>query len=173
MNFNQNYFEIFGLPVAYDVDLGLLSDRFLELQKEVHPDRFASRTEQEKRLAMQWATLLNSANDTLKSPLKRAIYLLQLEGVELEDNPQLPPEFLMEQIELREQLEDIEESDANLDELDAFKKEVKAVIASIERTFANSVADDLLQAETLVYEMQFLNKLLVSANQLEEKLLDY
>lgn len=173
MNFNQNYFEIFGLPVAYDVDLGLLSDRFLELQKEVHPDRFASRTEQEKRLAMQWATLLNSANDTLKSPLKRAIYLLQLEGIELEDNPQLPPEFLMEQIELREQLEDIEESDANLDELDAFKKEVKAVIASIERTFANSVADDLLQAETLVYEMQFLNKLLVSANQLEEKLLDY
>lgn len=173
MNFNQNYFEIFGLPVAYDVDLGLLSDRFLELQKEVHPDRFASRTEQEKRLAMQWATLLNSANDTLKSPLKRAIYLLQLGGIELEDNPQLPPEFLMEQIELREQLEDIEESDANLDELDAFKKEVKAVIASIERTFANSVADDLLQAETLVYEMQFLNKLLVSANQLEEKLLDY
>lgn len=173
MNFNQNYFEILGLPLVFDVDLGLLSDRFLELQKEVHPDRFASRPEQEKRLAMQWATLLNSANDTLKSPLKRAIYLLQLKGIELEDNPRLPPEFLMEQIELREQLEDIEGSEANLDDLAVFKKEVKAVIRSIEQNFSKTIEDDLVQAETLVYEMQFLSKLLASANQLEEKLLDY
>ncbi len=173
MDFNQNYFEIFGLPIDYDIDLGGLSDRFLELQKEVHPDRFASSSEQEKRVAMQWATLVNSANDTLKSSLKRAIYLLQLKGVELEENPQLPPEFLMEQIELREKLEDIEDGDGDLDELDSFKREVKGVVSAIENKFAGLVTEDLAKAEVLVYEMQFLNKLLIAANQLEEKLLDY
>ncbi len=173
MDFNQNYFEIFGLPASFDVDQGLLSDRFLELQKEIHPDRFARRPEQEKRLAMQWATLVNSAMGTLKSPLKRAVYLVELRGVELEDNPQLPPAFLMEQIELREQLEDIEQNEADLETLDQFKKQVKTVIATLEQNFASAVTDDLDRAEILVYEMQFLHKLLVSANQLEEKLLDY
>ena len=104
------------------MDLDLLADRFFELQKEVHPDRFASRPDQEKRLAMQWTTLINTASDTLKSPLKRAIYLLGLRGVELAENPQLPPEFLMEQIELRERLEEIETGDASLEELDGSRR---------------------------------------------------
>ena len=172
MDFNQSYFDIFGLPAAFDLDLNLLSDRFLELQKEVHPDRFVNRTEQEKRLAMQWAALINSASDTLKSPLQRAIYLLRLRGVELAENPQLPPEFLMRQIELRERLEHIGAGAANLDELDGFRKEVGGLVRSLEGRFAHALNEDLPRAETLVYEMQFLNRLLTAANHLEEKLLD-
>lgn len=155
------------------MDMSLLSDRFLELQKEVHPDRFASHTEQEKRLAMQWATLVNTANEVLKSPLKRAVYLLELKGISLEENPQLPAGFLMEQIELREKLEEIEDSAADLEVLDAFKIDVQTVLKGIESRYAKVITSDLTQAETLVYEMQFLHKLLFAANQLEEKLLDY
>jgi molecular chaperone HscB len=107
VDFNKNYFDIFGLPVDYAVDQELLADRFLELQKEVHPDRFVVRTDQEKRLAMQWSTLVNTANETLRASLPRAVYLLGLRGIELEHNPTLPPAFLMEQIDLREQLESI------------------------------------------------------------------
>ena len=114
MDFNRNYFEIFGLPVDYAVAEGLLADRFLDLQKQVHPDRFAAGTDQEKRLAMQWATLVNTANETLRAPLPRAIYMLELRGVALKHNPALPPSFLMDQIDLREQLEEIEEDEGDL-----------------------------------------------------------
>jgi molecular chaperone HscB len=173
VDFNKNYFEIFGLPVDYAVDQGLLADRFLDLQKQVHPDRFAAGTDQEKRLAMQWATLVNTANETLRVPLPRAIYLLALSGIELEHNPTLPPEFLMEQIDLREELESIEESEGNLEELDLFCKKINQAINKVQAEFKESLDEDTVKAEQLVYELQFLSKLTVSANRLEEKLLDY
>jgi len=173
VNLNQNYFELFGLPIEFRVDTDLLNDRYLELQKEVHPDNFAAGTDQEKRLSMQWATFINTANVTLKSPLARAIYLLELHGLQLKNNPELPPDFLMQQIELREQLESIEDADANLEKLDDFKREVRSVMSRIETSFALAIGEDLAMAERSVYEMQFISKLLVSADHLEEKLLDY
>ena len=173
MDFNKDYFEIFGLPVNYAVDQGLLADRFLDLQRQVHPDRFAAGTDQEKRLAMQWATLVNTANETLREPLSRAIYLLALIGIELEINPTLPPEFLMGQIDLREELESIEEGGGNLEELDSFRKKMKRAMNKVQAAFKESLDNDTGKAERLVYELQFLSKLMVSANRLEEKLLDY
>lgn len=149
-----------------------MAARFRELQKAVHPDRFSAGTDQEKRQSMQMATLVNEAYETLRSPLRRAIYLLELKGVTIEHNPQLPPEFLMEQIELREDLESIEE-DVSQDRLDAFISEVSARMKKIEAQFGSAINQDLVQAETCVYELQFLNKLLREAEQLEEKLLDY
>ena len=171
MDFNQNYFEIFGLPVDYQVDISALATRYRELQKEVHPDNFAASTEQEQRLAMQWSALVNTANETLKSSLSRAIYMLEMKGIEIDHNPSLPPEFLMQQIELREELEDLEEDDAGLDKLDEFKMRVNKVVSGLEQDYGAS--DDDQKSLALVYEMQFLNKLLVAANHLEEKLLDY
>jgi len=173
VDLNKNYFEIFGLPVNYAVDQELLADRFLDLQKQVHPDRFAAGTDQEKRLAMQWATLVNTANETLRLPLPRAIYLLALSGINLEHNPTLPPEFLMDQIDLREQLESIEEGENNLEELDSFRKKMQQAINKVQAEFKESLDEDIGKAERLVYELQFLSKLLISANRLEEKMLDY
>lgn len=173
MNLNQNYFELFGLPIEFCIDTDLLADRYLGLQKEVHPDNFAAGTDQEKRLSMQWATFINTANATLKSSLARAIYLLGLQGLQLENNPELPPDFLMQQIELREQLESIEEADSNLEKLEDFKSEVRLFMSEIETNFAVAISEDLALAERAVYEMQFISKLLVSADHLEEKLLDY
>ena len=173
MDFNKNYFEIFGLPVDYAVDQGLLADRFLDLQKQVHPDRFAAGTDQEKRLAMQWATLVNTANETLRAPLPRAIYLLALSGIELEHNPTLPPALLMDQIDLREQLESIEEGKGSLEKLDSFRKKLEQLMNKVQAEFKESLDEDIGKAEQLVYELQFLFKLMASAKRLEEKLLDY
>lgn len=173
MDFNKNYFEIFGLPVDYAVDLKLLDDRFLGLQKQVHPDRFAAGTDHEKRLAMQWATLVNTANETLRSSLPRAIYVLGLRGVELEDNPTLPPALLMDQIELREQLESIEDGEGGLKELDSFRQKMQETIKQVKAEFKEALDEDTDKAERLVYELQFISKLMDSANRLEEKLLDY
>ncbi len=107
MNLNQNHFELFGLPARFDVDLAQLDIRYRELQREVHPDRFAAAPDAERRVSMQLATRVNEAYQTLKSPLKRAVYILQLRGVDpkLETNTAMPSEFLMEQISWRERIE--------------------------------------------------------------------
>ena len=174
MDFNQNYFEIFQLPQAFELDVGLLSTRNLELQKRVHPDKFVDATDTERRLSMQWTTQINEAYATLSSSLRRAIYLLTLEGKEIANNPQLDPMFLMEQIELREELEEIEEAADGLELLDHFRKSVSKIMKTLEEDFSTSYsAKELAGAEQAVYKMQFINKLSVAANNVEEKLLDY
>jgi molecular chaperone HscB len=107
MNLNQNHFELFGLPARFAVDAAALEARYHEQQREVHPDRFAAAPDVERRVSMQLATRVNEAYQTLKSPLKRAVYILQLRGVDpkFETNTAMPPEFLMEQMSWRERIE--------------------------------------------------------------------
>ncbi len=184
MDFNKNYFEIFQLPVAFDQDPDQLAARYRQLQSSVHPDRFVDASDQEKRLSLQWATQINAAYNVLVSGLARAIYLLELAGISIEDNPQLDPGFLMDQIELREQLEDISATAAGrlvdpdddseaLHELDAFKEKIKNELHDLEEDFAVQFGTELRAAEITVYKMQFINKLLLEADKLEEKMLDY
>jgi molecular chaperone HscB len=174
VDFKQNYFEVFQLPQDFDLDVKDLSERFLQLQKSIHPDKFVDASDREKRLSMQWATQINEAHSTLKSALPRAIYLLGLEGEDIAHNPGLEPAFLMQQIELREELEEIEQAGTSLESLDEFKGEVEEVMKSLETGFSNFYRDkDLAGAKQVVYKMQFMNKLLVAAHNVEEKLLDY
>src|SRR5713101_4290491 len=107
MNLNQDHFELFGLPARFAVDAAALETRYHELQREVHPDRFAAAAEPERRVSMQLATRVNEAYQTLKSPLERAVYILQLRGVDpkFETNTAMPSEFLMEQMSWRERIE--------------------------------------------------------------------
>jgi len=107
MDLDQNHFQIFGVPARFDVDLETLETRYRELQREVHPDRFARASQAEQRVSMQLATRVNEAYQTLKSPLTRAGYLLTLQGVdpEFETNTAMPAEFLADQMEKRELLE--------------------------------------------------------------------
>src|SRR6267154_6563835 len=107
VNLNQNHFELFGLPARFGIDAAALEARYHELQRDVHPDRFAAALDAERRVSMQLATRVNEAYQTLKSPLRRAVYILRLRGVdpEFETNTAMPPEFLMEQISWRERIE--------------------------------------------------------------------
>ena len=67
-----NPFAIFDLPVAFNVDQALLSERYLVLQKSLHPDNFVTADAQEQRIAMQKSTEVNDALKTLKDPILRA-----------------------------------------------------------------------------------------------------
>lgn len=100
----QDHFALFDLPRQYEIDLMELERRFIDLQSKVHPDKHAHLGDSEKRQAMQLASNANEAFQTLKSPLKRASYLLHLVGhdVVIETNTALPTAFLIEQMELRE-----------------------------------------------------------------------
>ena len=103
-DFSRNHFELLGLPVAFGVDSARLESGYRELQSQVHPDRFASASDAERRVAMQWATRANEAYRTLRDPVARARYLLSLKGFDTgeETNTAMPPDFLMQQMEWRE-----------------------------------------------------------------------
>jgi molecular chaperone HscB len=115
----QNHFELFGLPARFAVPVEALERSYHDIQGRVHPDRFADATDAERRQAMQWATRVNEAYETLREPLKRARYLLALRGVDpqIETNTAMPPEFLMSQMEWREAVEEAAGA-ADVDELD-------------------------------------------------------
>jgi molecular chaperone HscB len=102
------HFDLFGLPDHFDVDPGALDIAYRTIQAQVHPDRFTTADEAQKRVAMQWATRANEAYQTLRDPLKRGIYLLMLRGLDVraENNTSIAPDFLMQQIEWREAIED-------------------------------------------------------------------
>lgn len=108
MDFNADHFALFELTRAFRIDSGRLDKRYREIQAQVHPDKFANAGDSERRLSLQWATRVNEAYTTLKAPLSRAQYLLSLVGhdVEAENNTAMPPEFLMEQMEWREAVQE-------------------------------------------------------------------
>jgi len=108
----QNYFELFNLPERFQLDLEILQENYRAIQKEIHPDRFATSSENEKVQSMIKSTQANDAYQTLKSPIKRAKYILSLhKSIE---KITLPPDFLMQQMEWEEHLEDIEKNNSEL-----------------------------------------------------------
>jgi molecular chaperone HscB len=108
MNTLTNYFELFELSPMFDIDLKALENNYRKIQSESHPDRFVTASNAEKLQSMQTATLTNEAYLTLKSPGLRGAYLLGLSGIVAidEKNNQMPADFLMQQIEWREMVED-------------------------------------------------------------------
>ena len=101
-------FSLFNLPRRFAQDPAEIDERWRTLQSQVHPDRFASQGSAAQRLAMQWSTRVNEAHRRLKDPLKRAAYLCELQGVpiEAESNTRMPADFLMQQMQWREALEE-------------------------------------------------------------------
>jgi len=159
--FSKNYFEIFNLPVSFDIDNAQLSTLYRELQKEIHPDRFAGASEQESRLAVQMTSLVNQAFDTLKMPVSRAHYLLKLAGLDIdhEQDTTMDPMFLMEQMELREEIEAVRSKGDSLAEIDRLLTSVKTILGTVMDEFAKSYASkDYKKAHEWSRKMQFLNK---------------
>lgn len=156
----QNHFDLFQLPQRFAIDLNALDGAYHNVQNQVHPDKFARASDAEKRVAMQWATRANEAYRTLKSPFKRAAYLCELNGVDLqvESNTAMPVEFLMQQMEWREALDDAraQKDRAALDELDtAIRAARKTEIAQIAQVLDTN---DFTQAAGLVRQLMFLEK---------------
>lgn len=120
MNLNDTDFELFAVPATFAQDRAALDARWKELQREAHPDRFAAQGAAAQRVAMQWSVRINEAYQRLKDPVRRASYLCELHGapVNAENNTAMPPDFLMQQMEWREALDEVE-TVAALDKLQA------------------------------------------------------
>ena len=156
----QNHFELFQLPVRFELDLTALSAAYREVQSRVHPDKFVQAGGAEQRVAMQWATQANEAYQVLKDPLKRAAYLCELHGVALnvESNTAMPRAFLLQQMEWREQLQEVRAGRdlAALEVLEAqLQDERRALLGRIGQLFA---AGQFAPAAELVRCLMFVQR---------------
>jgi molecular chaperone HscB len=156
----QNHFDLFQLPARFTLDMGALDSAYRDVQGQVHPDRFVNATDAEKRVAMQWATRANEAYQTLKNPMKRARYLCEQNGVDLqtESNTAMPLDFLMQQMEWRDALGEAR-AGRDADALDALDAQVKAERKSRLDVVGRELdAGDYQQAAQGVRALMFLDK---------------
>lgn len=107
LDLKQDYFALFGLNLGFDIDTRKLHSEQQRLQSTFHPDRFVNASEQDRRLSVQQAAWINQAYETLSNPVKRARYMLQINGVDTSDESETTSdtEFLMEQISIREEMD--------------------------------------------------------------------
>ncbi|MBC3886088.1 Fe-S protein assembly co-chaperone HscB [Undibacterium griseum] len=166
----QNHFELFQLPVQFTLDTDRLNAAYREVQNQVHPDKFVQATDAEKRIAMQWATRANEAYQTLKKPLRRATYLCELHGVNLqsESNTSMPAEFLMQQMEWREAFEEAR----HLNDMHALM-ELETILHDALKTQLQQVASalnnqDFATASQHIRSCMFLEKFIADIAALEE-----
>jgi molecular chaperone HscB len=174
---DKNHFVLFGLPATFDINTDELAVRYRELQRRIHPDKFANASDQDRRLSLQMTTLINEGFQTLKDPIRRGRYLLSLRGIDLGDETDttMDPVFLMEQMELREELEEVRQADnphKQLAELaNRIEQRLQDKIGQFRRAFADDSPDGSGKARNAVREMQFLEKMRREIDNLEEELI--
>ncbi len=175
-DFSKNFFELFNLPAQFGVDKDVLGEQYRRLQQDLHPDRYASVAPQQQRIAAQYSAMVNEAYATLRKPLSRALYLLELAGMSREKIAAEPVDggFLIEQMELREKLESL----GNLVDPDTVIEHLVAEIgrdirAHQEEFAASYAAGDLDTAGSACVKMQYLEKLLQEAEAKEAELMDH
>ncbi len=167
----KNYFELFSLDASFDLDLDDLESRFRKLQKEFHPDRFVSVSEQERRIAMQLTAHINEAYQTLIKPLSRGSYMLKLNDINVNDesDTKMDASFLMEQMELREQLDEMKNNNDQEEKIQELTLTIKSGqvkrINELQKCFKTVTDESLIHARNLIRELQFFEKM---ATQLEE-----
>jgi molecular chaperone HscB len=158
VNLQSDDFELFGLPARFAQDTAVIDARWKQLQRQAHPDRFADQGQAAQRLAMQWSVRINEAHQRLKNPLKRAAYLCELRGspIRAHDNTAMPAEFLMQQIEHREALEEAESPVA----LEALADEIQAQKAQLLEQLEASLDQqaDATQAAQQVRALMFVDR---------------
>jgi molecular chaperone HscB len=182
----QNYFELFGLPQDFSVDMQQLRSSYKALLLLHHPDRFAGRDQAEQIKALQKTDWINQAHATLSSLPKRAGYLLELKGFAVNAHATLSsdPDFLLEQLRLRELLEQIEEHKQPESALQTVVREARLLQQKEGDSFTslyhhlslkNLSADEnvlVQKAADSMLKLRFIEKLFEEIEALQHTLLD-
>lgn len=162
-HFSRDHFALFGLPRRQALDETELERMYRDIQAQVHPDKHAHLADADKRQAMQWATKVNEAYLTLRSPLKRAEYLLGLLGhdPQIERNTAMPAEFLIEQMEMREAVAEAR-AGGDVDALERMHRQMKKEMGAQHQALIRALdeARDYGNGAEIVRQLMFPEKLL-------------
>ena len=171
----MNYFELFGLVEGFELDTRQLAETYRQLQTQFHPDRFATAPEREQLAAVQRAAQINDAFTTLKTPLRRAEYLLSLRGTELRGEQQTLQDtaFLMQQLEWRERLADLKGETDPERAIKDFRQEIRHdhQLLMQQLTQALATGEDPRAADC-VRKLKFVDKLLEELERFEDSLFE-
>lgn len=180
----STHFDVFGLPPSFDLDLGEVERRYHELSLKLHPDRFAQADPRERRLSLEQTSALNEAWRTLRDPISRALYLLRLHGVLLEDEHgmerlEMPQDFLMEILDLREALEGLrakKDLDGALEMAEDVRRREKASLdeaADALRALEKNPGDEAskMKAAVALGRMRYFTRFLQEVEAIEEEAL--
>jgi molecular chaperone HscB len=159
---SRDYFSLFGLPVRFAIDLAALESAWRAVQGAVHPDKFVAANDAQKLLALQMSTQINEAHKTLKNPILRASYICKLHGVAIdpERNTAMPADFLVQQMEWRESLEDAAQA-GNVEAMAELGLEVAGAVAESEvliEHLLDQPTPDLTRASDEIRRLMFLTK---------------
>lgn len=171
-----DYFELFGLNPVFDIDPILLNAAQQRLQASHHPDRHVGSNEQDKRLSVQIASRVNQAYETLRDPVKRSRYLLEINGATLPDDSATTAdtEFLMEQIELREAVEACRQGEDALARSEAIETRLEQRAAGLAREFVERFEagrfDEAIESSR---KMQFVQRIQQQLDELQFELEDF
>jgi len=160
----MNYFELFEIPVQLKVNAGALSKKFFELSKKYHPDYFINEQTGVQAESLERSAQLNKAWKTFQQPDETIKYVLQLKSLlEEEEKYELPPGFLMEVLEINEQLMEMDESaipgiETRINELQA---EIYAPVKKIVELYQEDTTTEkeLLQVKEYYYKKKYLDRI--------------
>ncbi|MBK6385243.1 MAG: Fe-S protein assembly co-chaperone HscB [Chitinophagaceae bacterium] len=168
----MTYFELFEIPVQLKVNTVSLSKKFFELSKKYHPDYFANENDEAQSEALEKSAFLNKAWKTFQNPDATIKYVLQEKGLlEEEEKYELPPAFLMEVLEINEQLMDAGDEPVK-DSLQLTIKDlqtniyepVKEIVENYKE--GSTTEEELLQVKEYYYKKKYLDRIY---RQLSEK----
>jgi len=158
----MNYFELFDLPVSLQVDRMGLSKKYFELQKQFHPDFFTQEDEADQKDALEKSSMINKALKVLQQPNLTIQYLLQLKGLLTENEKYaLPPDFLMEMMELNEKLTGVD-PETFKEEVAALETEQYAAVKDIIENYVDATitSDQLLKIKEYYFKKKYLHRIL-------------
>lgn len=158
----RSHFDLFDLKPAFAIDRAALEQSYRDLQSLVHPDRHAAAGDAQRGASLRMATDVNEAYRTLRDPVQRAKHLLELNGVDVafETNTQMPTDFLMQQLEMREELEGaVGRKDFSL--LDGLKAKLKIQSQNLQAAIGESIdaRKDFPGAAEQVRKLMFLHRI--------------
>lgn len=160
MNLQSDDFTLLGLPRRYALDGALLEQRWKDLQRQAHPDRYVQEGGAAQRVAMQWSVRINEAYQRLKDPVRRASLLCELAGapINAHTNTAMPASFLLEQMQWREDLEEA----ANVDDLERLHTTVLRTQRAAQEELQHLLdeAGNFAQAAQQVRALMFVDKFL-------------
>jgi molecular chaperone HscB len=172
--FSMNHFELFELPIQLKVDPKDLPRKYMELSKKFHPDYYANATPSEQAIALERSAQLNEAFKVLKDPLATIRYVLTLKNLmQAEEKYTLSQHFLMEVLELNEQLMELR-SQPDPEQVNQIGQQVAELgqqidqeVAPVINNYQEGVTDPsaLLQVKEYYYRKKYLDRML---RQLEE-----
>jgi len=155
-----NFFTLLQLPETFVIDLKKLDQNYQNIQKEIHPDRFASLADEAKIVSINKTAEVNDAYQTLKSPIRRAEYLLHLYDIDIHDEKYnaVPQDFLMQQMEWREELETHKQNKEALEKLaSGIQRNKNEIMSQLPEFFQNK--SDLNKAIKVTRELNFIEKI--------------